>query len=131
DLTHDNRHQIESQLIAHAGSAEVQQLVAEIASDHMTADDLTRHVAFQVLANARLNEVPDSWVSAVVSTMNTPGTAHLVNAALAASRFSFKETPAAIKETLLRTIRAGLLPDGPRLEALAAIANGLRLDGSL
>jgi putative membrane-bound dehydrogenase-like protein len=122
---------VEDQLLAHVGSLEIQQLVAEIASDVIVPSDNIRHVAFQVLANARLKETPASWVTAVVTTMNTPGTAHIVNAALAASRFNFKERPAELKSALLKTINSGSLPNGPRLEVLASIANGLKLEDSL
>jgi putative membrane-bound dehydrogenase-like protein len=129
--THVELDRIERQLIAHSRSENIQQLIAEIARDEVGAGDNVRHTAFQVIRQARLKEVPASWVDVVVTTMNTPGTAHIVNAALAASRFSFKQMPPELKATLLRTVRGGSLPPSPRLEALAAVANGLELDNSL
>lgn len=131
NLTHAEQLQIQDQLIAHARSADVQKLVADVASNTIGSSDHSRHIAFEVIRQARLKEVPASWQSVVIQTMNTPGTAHIVNAALAASRFPFKEMPAELKRTLLKTVKAGSLPEPVRLEALAAVAHGLSLDNSL
>jgi putative heme-binding domain-containing protein len=54
-----------------------------------------------------------------------------VNAALAASRFNFKERPAELKSALLKSINSGSLPNGPRLEVLASVANALKLEDDL
>jgi putative membrane-bound dehydrogenase-like protein len=126
ELAPADREELRHQLVQFARAPEIENLVAkslENAGNHVAR----REMLLEVMREADLNRVPSEWVNAVRSCLAHGDTDVLRSAAATARALSQVKTNSPnFSEDLLRIARNEKHPADLRLEALAALPNGLR-----
>jgi putative membrane-bound dehydrogenase-like protein len=126
DLASSDLEELGRQLTQFAHSAGIQKLMAATLTDHAMSDAV-KQLVLQAMAAAGLKEPPEEWTEAVRSTLGS-SEEKLVRAAISAARaLSQTKTNAPnLLESLLGIGRDEKRAADLRLEALAALPNGLR-----
>jgi len=126
DLTDADRAELEHQLAQFARSDSIQQLMVSRLNEPATPIG-TRQLLLRAMALAAPKDLPADWAGAVSSCLAQQDEALLRPAVGAARALSqAKPNPPNFSEALLRIAREGTRPADLRLEALAALPNGLR-----
>ena len=121
-----DREELASQLGQFIGNESIQQLLGEVLLQPTTATS-TRELILNVMAAARVKKAPKEWGPAVLSCLTNKDESFLRDAVAAARSLSAARTNAPnLSEPLLEISRSQHYPADLRLEALAALPNGLR-----
>ena len=128
DLSAADKTELTDQLIKLASSSDIQDLVARVASaqDGKPAE---REFALHVMSRAAQKETPARWAEVVTDVLEPGNSPIIADAVGAAANFRFKQFPADLRRELGRISRSEGHPISTRLEALAAISSGSKLDG--
>jgi putative membrane-bound dehydrogenase-like protein len=125
-LGQPERDELIQQLIHFARAPEIQNIVAT-AIETSADDSVKRKLLLHAMAEADLNRVPAEWTSAVRSCLAESDPEILDSAVATARALSHTKTNAPnFSEPLLRIVNNESHPADLRLEALAALPNGLR-----
>ena len=126
DLGGAELEELKHQLARFAQSEAIQAIMASVLNEEKTAAG-TRQLLLEAMALAGLKEGPASWTGAVTSCL-MQGDGALLRPAVTAARAlgQVKTKPPNFSEDLLRIARDEAHPADLRLEALAALPNGLR-----
>jgi len=126
DLAGAELEELKHQLARFAQSEAIQAIMASFLNEEKTAT-ATRQLLLEAMALAGLKEAPESWPGAVTSCL-MQGDEALLRPAVTAARAlgQVKTKPPNFSEALLRIARDEAHPAELRLEALAALPNGLR-----
>ncbi len=117
--------ELERHLTQFAKSPSVQDLLAAALVDR-NLSTATHRIALTAMRGASLKTTPDNWVAILIRTLADPKS-ELVGDAVAAFRARPvpKDQIAPVTESLLSIARNVKLPEAVRLDALAAVPNGL------
>jgi putative membrane-bound dehydrogenase-like protein len=117
--------ELERHLTQFAKSPSVQDLLAASLGDR-NLSTVTRRIVLTAMRGASLKATPDNWVVILIQTLAEPNSA-LVGDAVATLRARpvNKDQIAPVTESLLSIARNVKLPEAVRLDALAAVPNGL------
>jgi len=130
NLTEDGCGELRTQLAHFAGGPEIQNLLPTSLEAPETKPAV-RILLLQAMADADPKQPPPHWVGTVRSCLSSKEAALLPAAVTAAKSLSQVKTNAPdFSEPLLRIARNESYSAGLRLEALAALRNGLRPDDS-
>jgi putative membrane-bound dehydrogenase-like protein len=122
ELTAADKDELTRQLAQFAHSAEIQELIAT----SLKTPSAPRPLLLKAMASAGLKESPKGWASGVSECFAQPDEA-LLRAAVGTARVLAQTKPNApnFSDALLRIARTETHPADLRLEALAALPNGL------
>ena len=131
DLTPDERGEVVQHLAQFAGNLEIQRLLAfHIHPAAHGRTEASRRIALEAARNATLKELPASWLEAVTATI-AEADQSLVPIAIGTVRsIPAKGATELLKNALLRIASSQSFPASVRVEALAAIPNGIALPES-
>jgi putative heme-binding domain-containing protein len=121
-----DREELKHQLVQFAGASEIQGLVATSLEACVT-DTAKRQMLLATMAEADLNTIPSEWTSVVRLCLTNSDQAVLHSAVATARTLSQVKTNSPnFSKDLLRIANNENHPSDLRLEALAALPNGLR-----
>jgi putative membrane-bound dehydrogenase-like protein len=124
-LSSAGRDELAYHLSRFAGNETIQNMLAETLRD-ARSDDAARRIVLRVMAQANLKQSPQSWIDALIASLNTHNS-DLQKESIAAVR-SLRQTPksaARIGEALLQIGGDSNASDSLRVAALAAVPGGL------
>lgn len=126
DLNEADRAELEKQLVQFRGNAGLQSLMAEVVKA-LSTSPATRHLLLRAMAQGGLQETPRGWADAVRLALDQKEEAS-IRAAIGAARTLglVKSNAPSFSDQLLRLARDPSRPEDLRLEALAALSQGLR-----
>ncbi|WP_375314921.1 PVC-type heme-binding CxxCH protein [Schlesneria sp. DSM 10557] len=125
NLTDDQRRELVEQLAQFAGNGAIQQLLADQIRPGESNPLEARRVALDAMRSSGLKELPASWLEGLTLTV-AEGNPVLVPAAIGALRaIPVKSAHEPLTLALLEVASQTSFPDGVRVEALAAIPEGL------
>lgn len=126
DLNEADRAELEKQLVQFRGNAGLQNLMAEVVNAASTSP-ATRQLLLRAMAQGGLQEAPRGWADAVRLSLDQKDEAS-VRAAISAARTLglVKSNAPSFSDQLLRLARDPSRPEDLRLDAMAALPQGLQ-----